>query len=628
MATLLDWFRPSHWRLDPDSMRPEDFAAEKALFDRPWLTSISAAFMFVLWIVSLILDVEGNPDRLRFIGYGAAADVWTGKYWVLLASPWIHTNGIHLGTNLFWFWLLGRHVELLSGRRAWILIVLASALVSSGLELAVSAEVAIGISGVVYAFVGFLWAIRNRYPRLLAPMMRWLMPLAILSFITDWAVTRSGLLWIATTEHLGGLALGMIAGLSTTRPDMRRTWRTVLVLVVLASLIPIYWAPWHVDFYTAKGIDAGAHNDYEKAVEVFSAGIELFPEFANLWLNRAVARGSSGDVQGALEDCEEVVRLRPENPDAYRRRAWYRSETGDLVGCIDDCTKTLALGVDNSDVRYLRASAYFGLERYAEAIPDLDLVIAWEPDASSPYMVRAEARGSLSLHSEAISDWTRAIERDPVADDAFFGRAFEWLALSDLDRAVVDMQRATALDSADGDYRQLQGIVEALRGETDWALDSFREACRLDPGAVYPLLWVAALIGDTDGLEKFAGEEGWHEQIAGYFLGEHTEDDLLRLASIDLLSPDHIEPTDRLCEAHAFLGIEAERLVDWSRARDHYQAAVETGGIDHFEYQWSKHRLGHGPRTERSPDGELEPAVVDRLWKPRSTVAATQLSTR
>lgn len=129
--------------------------------------------------------------------------------WRLLTPMLLHFSATHLVFNLFWWWYLGGRIELKYGSRALVAITLVSALASNLAQYVTSGPLFGGLSGVVYALLGFCmlesW---NRRSSLALPP-------ALYLFMIGWLfLGYTGLLWtnVANEAHLVGLLTGMALG--------------------------------------------------------------------------------------------------------------------------------------------------------------------------------------------------------------------------------------------------------------------------------------------------------------------------------------------------------------------------------------------------------------------------------
>lgn len=129
--------------------------------------------------------------------------------WRLVTPILMHFSATHLIFNLFWWWYLGGRIELTYGSRALVAITIFSALVSNFAQWYTSGPLFGGLSGVVYALLGFCmiesWGRRSAL----------FLPPALYVFMIGWLfLGYTDLLWVnvANEAHLLGLISGIVAG--------------------------------------------------------------------------------------------------------------------------------------------------------------------------------------------------------------------------------------------------------------------------------------------------------------------------------------------------------------------------------------------------------------------------------
>ncbi len=130
----------------------------------------------------------------------------SGQWWRVITPAFIHFSEIHLVFNLLWWWYLGRQIEAKFGTSALLMIFAVSAIVSNIGQLLVSGPNFGGLSGVVYAVVGFVWWIGW-----LRPKWGLRLPNAMIGFLLVWLILGyADLLWVsmANTAHTAGLISG------------------------------------------------------------------------------------------------------------------------------------------------------------------------------------------------------------------------------------------------------------------------------------------------------------------------------------------------------------------------------------------------------------------------------------
>ena len=153
-----------------------------------------------------------SPQLQRVLFFGSLA---LGEYWRLITPIFLHFGLVHLVFNSLWLSMLGSRIEQLAGSLHLMLLVLVSGVISNMAQFVWSGTVYFGgMSGVVYALLGYIW-IKNK----IAPHALLQLPPGIVGFMLGWLlVCMTGILdlllgvGVANAAHLGGLVVGMLLG--------------------------------------------------------------------------------------------------------------------------------------------------------------------------------------------------------------------------------------------------------------------------------------------------------------------------------------------------------------------------------------------------------------------------------
>ena len=116
----------------------------------PVTTVVCVAALAVTVASFADLDVSGLYFDVRFVR----------QPWRMVTSVLVHVNVIHLAFNLYWFWRFGTVIEKMLGWWRYLALIVAVAIGSAAAEHALFLG-GVGLSGVVYAFFGFLWVNRG-----------------------------------------------------------------------------------------------------------------------------------------------------------------------------------------------------------------------------------------------------------------------------------------------------------------------------------------------------------------------------------------------------------------------------------------------------------------------------------
>ncbi|MCS5594501.1 MAG: rhomboid family intramembrane serine protease [Porticoccaceae bacterium] len=175
----------------------------------PAVTSLVALSALGGMLVSV--DYSAATQNLSFSG------ITDNQYWRLITPIFLHFGMLHFVFNSLWLSMLGSRIEQSMGSLHLIVVVLVSGLVSNIAQYSWSGTVNFGgMSGVVYALLGYIW-IKNT----LVPQRLLSLPKGIVGFMVGWlflcmtpVVTFFIGVGIANAAHLGGLFVGLLLGLA------------------------------------------------------------------------------------------------------------------------------------------------------------------------------------------------------------------------------------------------------------------------------------------------------------------------------------------------------------------------------------------------------------------------------
>jgi GlpG protein len=295
----------------PDAS-PATTAARAKLSAYPWVTSLAVLACIAVFIGLWTAHDPASPESLYRWGYAPATAVWGGAHWALLTSVFVHLALWHLAFNVFWLWVLGIRLERRIGSLQFLAFFLASALVSSSCQLAVSDDTGIGASGVVYALFGFMWLARDRFPefrqvvdqRIATFFVAALVACLVASYLTAWQVGNAA--------HISGMAFGCLVAASFVLHYKPRLTLAGLAGLVVLSIIPLFWCPWSVAWLSDKAYRAHEGRRYQEAIDLYTQVLQMDPQNAWAYYNRSSAYEALGDARQAEADLKKARELDPE----------------------------------------------------------------------------------------------------------------------------------------------------------------------------------------------------------------------------------------------------------------------------------------------------------------------------
>jgi rhomboid protease GluP len=290
---------------------PPGGAADLRRGARPWVT-----YAIMVLCIGIFLGVNSSKEpesweNLSKFGAPPSFSIWSGAWWALISSAFVHVALWHLAFNLYWLWALGSDMERAIGSLRYGAFVIGSAFVSSGCELAMSAETGIGASGVLYAIFGFMWLAKDRYPQ-----FKEMVDSRTIAIFTIWllgciAATLAKVVPIANAAHVSGLAFGAgVAAAFVLRWRRRMVLAGIGVLTAIA-LVSLFWSPWPVNWLSFQAYKAHEAQDYPLALERYTQVITRDP--TNVWAyeNRSAVHAGLGNTEKAAADFQKARELDP-----------------------------------------------------------------------------------------------------------------------------------------------------------------------------------------------------------------------------------------------------------------------------------------------------------------------------
>ncbi|NQY63489.1 MAG: rhomboid family intramembrane serine protease GlpG [Alteromonadaceae bacterium] len=167
----------------------------------------------VCWIIFLLREMGFGPSIFEIIKFypTLSSDALLQEPYRLIGPAFYHFSWLHIVFNTMWWWYLGGSIEKVMGKWQLLNILLISAIISNIAQFLASGNNFGGLSGVVYALVGYVW------------WMKWLVPekgleisKSIVGFLIFWIVL--GYMEIlpinmGNTSHLSGLICGCLLAL-------------------------------------------------------------------------------------------------------------------------------------------------------------------------------------------------------------------------------------------------------------------------------------------------------------------------------------------------------------------------------------------------------------------------------
>ncbi|AKJ40875.1 rhomboid family intramembrane serine protease GlpG [Pragia fontium] len=179
---------------------------------------LTFAVIAICVVVYILMQIFGDETLLNLLAYPADSSQYI-QVWRWVSHAFLHFSLLHILFNLVWWWYLGGPLEKRLGTGKLLEITLLSAILSGYGQAVFSGHLFGGLSGVVYALMGYCWLSGERAPERGVFMQRSLMVFAIVWLIAGYFDMFG--ISVANAAHVGGLAVGLALAWWDTRASKR-----------------------------------------------------------------------------------------------------------------------------------------------------------------------------------------------------------------------------------------------------------------------------------------------------------------------------------------------------------------------------------------------------------------------
>ena len=291
----------------------------------PLLTVLITCTSILLFLLLQYSIAHGTNDQFLYSSIGApyAIQIYLGQYWGVLTNSFVHISYTHLLLNLAGLWIFGAFLERRIGFWKLFLLGLFASSVTSLVQLTLSDDAGVGLSGVNFFFLAFILGKNLLNLSFNLKNKKIYFTLALVTICTSSYLNYAWNYTIGVEAMVSGLFFGSILGF-TSEFKTKLVQFSFIAVIWLGGILTLFRAPWSAEWNYSKGYVHQLNGDFYNAKNFYNAAIAIEPEHTvvkeNLFIisveelsDDALSAHENEHYEEARTHYEELLALDPDN---------------------------------------------------------------------------------------------------------------------------------------------------------------------------------------------------------------------------------------------------------------------------------------------------------------------------
>ena len=250
---------------------------------------------------------------------------------------------------------------------------------------------------------------------------------------------------------------------------------------------------------------------YENALKDCNRGIEIEPNKAIYYIQRAKAQQMSNRPIDALADYEkassldntyqeklnsEIQQLKPQVAEAYRKRGDVKKDQQQYAEALKEYNRAIDYYSQDIEARLSRGFVNEKLNRISDALIDYELTVTLDPSKQNllgskivtfkKQLAKNHLQRGIKLqdqkrYEEALKAYNQANNIDPQNAAIYYQRGKFYLIQQTYAKAELEFNHAIRLEEKNADYFRYRGESKEAQQKYESALIDYQSAIRINP---------------------------------------------------------------------------------------------------------------------------------------------------
>ena len=248
------------------------------------LSNTLIAINVIIFAIMYLVDPSISTKTAIAFGSKVKYMLSDGQYYRLLTANFVHLSPSHILFNSFALYIIGNQVEMILGKKKFILLYFVSGIISVMGSSIFHIYVSAGASGAIFGLMGvhlfFFFANKERYMRFFGIDFLILIGINVAYGFINPSIDNFG--------HLFGLLSGILFMIATTprgrlsTGTIRATATLLLISVCIYFSVDVIKFKEKEDYYISKTVILVQMEKYDDAYNAILSGLEKFPSSEQL----------------------------------------------------------------------------------------------------------------------------------------------------------------------------------------------------------------------------------------------------------------------------------------------------------------------------------------------------------
>ena len=261
---------------------------------------------------------------------------------------------------------------------------------------------------------------------------------------------------------------------------MKKNFALTQLILILCS---VFLFGQNAKQYYKAGKDFVATKNYKDAVEQFTKAIEMDPDYAIAYIERADAFEKINEYKNAADDYSRAIVFEQKDPQIFYGAARINYKLGKYEEAKEFIEKSLALKSKYLEALQLKVKILIELEDYLNALTMAKKALILKDNAYNNYY-HGLVSEKLKNYNQAEIDYQKSIAKNKGYVDPYIALANLRLKLNKLEQAIENCNKAIGLDPDNTDAYLVRSKVYIKMMQYSKAIDDISKNILINPESI------------------------------------------------------------------------------------------------------------------------------------------------